>query len=146
MREAREIFFRRLSSHENQRLNDFGLLILRVSAGLAMALQHGMGKLQKLINGDLQFPDPLGVGVTTSLFLAGLAEFFCALAVVLGVLTRLMSAPLAFTMLVAAFVVHANDTFERKELAIVYLVIFSALILTGGGRFSIDSKLFKNKP
>lgn len=146
MREAREIFFRRLSSHENQRLNDFGLLILRVFAGLAMALQHGMGKLQKLINGDLQFPDPLGMGVTTSLFLAGVAEFFCALAVVLGVLTRLMSVPVAFTMVIAAFVVHANDSFERKELAIIYLVIFSALILTGGGRFSIDSKLFKNKP
>lgn len=146
MREAREIFFRRLSSHENQKLNDFGLLILRVSAGLAMALQHGMGKLQKLIDGDLQFPDPLGIGVTTSLFLAGVTEFFCALAVVLGVLTRLMSAPVAFTMVVAAFVVHADDTFERKELAIIYLVIFSALILTGGGRFSIDSKFFKNKP
>lgn len=146
MKDPKEIFFRRLSSEENQRLTDLGLLILRITAGLAMALQHGMGKLQKLLHGDLQFADPIGLGVGSSLFLAGMAEFFCAIAVAFGILTRVMSIPVAVTMLVAAFVVHANDAFERKELAILYLVIFLTFVFTGAGRFSLDSKIFKNKP
>jgi putative oxidoreductase len=110
-----------------------------------MASQHGIGKLQNLINGNIQFADPLGIGVTTSLFLAGMAEFFCAIAVSLGILTRLMSLPVAFTMFVAAFIVHANDLFERKELAILYLVIFLTLMLTGAGRYSLDAKILRNR-
>jgi putative oxidoreductase len=145
MKDTKEFFFRRLSSEENQRLADFGLLILRLAAGLTMASQHGIGKLQNLINGNIQFADPLGIGVTTSLFLAGMAEFFCAIAVSLGILTRLMSLPVAFTMFVAAFIVHANDLFERKELAILYLVIFLTLMLTGAGRYSLDAKILRNR-
>lgn len=145
MKDTKEFFFRRLSSEENQRLTDFGLLILRLAAGLTMAFQHGIGKLQNLINGNLQFADPIGIGVTTSLFLAGMAEFFCAIAVSLGILTRLMSIPVAFTMLVAAFIVHANDPFERKELAVLYLAIFFTMILTGAGRYSFDAKILRNR-
>lgn len=145
MKDTKEFFFRRLSSEENQRLADFGLLILRLAAGLTMASQHGIGKLQNLINGNIQFADPIGIGVTTSLFLAGMAEFFCAIAVSLGILTRLMSLPVAFTMFVAAFIVHANDLFERKELAILYLVIFLTLMLTGAGRYSLDAKILRNR-
>jgi len=145
MKDTKEFFFRRLSSEENQRLADFGLLILRLAAGLTMASQHGIGKLQNLINGNMQFADPIGIGVTTSLFLAGMAEFFCAIAVSLGILTRLMSIPVAFTMFVAAFIVHANDLFERKELAILYLVIFLTLMLTGAGRYSLDAKILRNR-
>ncbi|MEI6834572.1 MAG: DoxX family protein [bacterium] len=145
MKATREIFFRRLSSEENRRLNDLGLLVLRLVAGLTMAAQHGIGKLQNLLNGNVQFPDPIGIGAPTSLFLTGMTEFFCAMAVSLGVLTRLMSIPLAFTMMIAAFVVHANDSFERKELAILYLVIFFIFILTGPGRYSVDAKILRNK-
>jgi len=145
MKNPSQLFFRRLSTNESQLLTDVALLALRLVAGLSMALQHGLGKIQKLLAGDLQFPDPLGVGVASSLFMAGMAEFFCALAVTVGILTRLMSIPVAFTMGIAAFVVHAGDPFERKELAILYLSIFLVLVLSGGGRFSLEKKLWKTR-
>jgi putative oxidoreductase len=145
MNDTRKIFFRRLTSGENQKLTDVGLLILRLFSGLAMAFQHGLGKLQKLGSENIQFPDPIGIGAVPSLFLAGSAEFFCALAVTLGLFTRLMSLPLAFTMVVAAFIVHGDDPFERKEMALLYLTIFTTLFLTGPGRLSVDHKFFRDK-
>jgi putative oxidoreductase len=123
-------------------MNDVGLLILRVSTGLMMALAHGAGKIQRLLaGGELQFADPIGIGVGPSLLLAGTAEFFCALALVLGLMTRLVTIPLIVTMAVAAFVVHANDPFQKQEFALLYLVPFLTLLLTGPGRFSIDEAL-----
>lgn len=142
---TRKAFSQRLTPNKNQILIDLGLLILRLFAGLAMALQHGVGKLQKLFSGDIQFPDPLGIGAVPSLVLAGSAEFFCAVAVALGLFTRLMSIPLAFTMAVAAFIVHGHDPFDRKEMALLYFVIFITLSLTGPGRLSVDHKLFGPK-
>ncbi|HET6572215.1 MAG TPA: DoxX family protein, partial [Fimbriiglobus sp.] len=76
------------------------------------------------------------VGVTV-------AEFGCALLVVLGLATRLAAAVVVFSMAVAAFVVHANDPWTMgagasKEPALLYLVPFLALVFTGAGRLSLD--------
>lgn len=145
MKVTRKILNRGISANRNQILTDLGLVILRLFGGLAMAYQHGFGKLQKLSGENIQFPDPLGIGTVPSLVLAGSAEFFCALAVAIGLFTRIMSIPLAFTMAVAAFVVHGPDPFERKEMALLYLVIFTTLALTGPGRLSADHRLFGRK-
>lgn len=122
--------------------NDLGLLFLRVSAGLLMAFAHGWGKTLKVISGDFAFADPIGIGAAPSLVLAALAEFVCALLVVLGVKTRYAAAPIAFTMLVAAFVVHAGDPWAKQEFALIYAIPFIALIFTGGGRYTVQ-RLFK---
>jgi putative oxidoreductase len=42
-------------------------------------------------------------------------------------------------MLVAAFVVHGDDPWSKKELALLYAIPFLTLGLTGPGRFSIDA-------
>lgn len=49
----------------------------------------------------------------------------------LGLATRPAAFFAACTMFVAAFIRHATDPFSKKELALAYLVIFIALILTG---------------
>ena len=41
-------------------------------------------------------------------------------------------------MAVAAFVVHGADPFAAKELSLIYLFIYAALVFTGPGKFSID--------
>lgn len=119
---------------------DWGLLFLRVGAGLLMAV-HGWGKLQMLLSGNVQFADPIGIGEMPSLILAVFAELVCALLVVIGFKVRWASIPVAITMLVAAFIVHGTDPWQKKELAVVYAVIFIALVLTGGGRYSVDGNL-----
>jgi len=115
---------------------------------------HGWGKLQMLLEGG-QFPDPIGIGGGISLVLVVLAEFVCAILVILGLATRLAAVPTVIAMAVAAFVVHGNDpwsmekaakaffageskSWASKEPALLFLFPFLALVLTGAGRFSID--------
>lgn len=103
---------------------------------------HGWGKLQMLLGGNFsKFSDPIGLGKGPSLVLATGAEFFCSLLVAAGLATRLAAAPIAFTMGVAAFVVHANDPLSKKEPALLFLAVFVALMFTGPGAFSLDSAL-----
>ena len=120
-----------------------GLFILRVGVSSFM-LMHGWGKTMKVIDGDFAFADPIGIGQETSLVLAAGAEFACAILVMLGLGTRFAAIPLAFTMLVAAFVAHANDPLfsagpgASKEPALVFGIVYLALIFTGAGWFSAD--------
>jgi len=126
-------------------MTDLGLLILRLGAGLMMLL-HGIGKVSDLFAGRAaSFADPIGLGPVPSLALAAFAEFLCALAVMIGFQTRLAAIPIAFTMLVAGFVVHAGDDWRARELALLYAVVFIALALTGGGRYGVDGWLRKQR-
>lgn len=120
---------------------DLGLLFLRVTVGLMMALGHGWGKFQNVLSGNFDFGDPIGLGPTISLILAAFAEFICALLVVFGVKTRWVAIPVVITMLVAAFVVHLDDPWGRKEFALLYAIPFLTLVFTGAGRYSVDAKL-----
>lgn len=114
------------------------LLLIRFIVG-AFMLSHGYGKLLSLLaDGPVQFADPIGMGMTASLVLAVFAEFFCSLFLILGIGTRLSTIPLLVTMLVAAFVVHANDGFGRQELPLLYASIYGMIALAGAGKFSVD--------
>ena len=117
-----------------------GLLLVRLGAGGMMLAGHGWAKLSGFSEMASRFPDPLGLGSSTaSLSLTVFAEFFCAAAVVLGVATRFAAVPLAVTMLVAAFAIHADDPWAKKELALLYAVPFVTLVFTGAGKFSVDA-------
>lgn len=106
-------------------------------------LTHGYPKLQKVLNGNFQFGDPLGIGPEASLILAVFAEAICGALVIIGITTRLALIPLIITMGVAFFIVHGSDPFKTKEMAFLYLAIFLAIFFTGPGRFSADRALFK---
>lgn len=123
-----------------------GLLLMRIWFGLALAFGHGLGKLTGYSARAAEFADPLGVSSPVSLALAVFAEFFCSLALVLGLFTRGVIIPLIVNMSVAGLVVHAADPFRRKELALVYLTAFVVLLITGPGKFSLDKLLnFRRK-
>lgn len=124
---------------KNSPLKDVGLAFFRISIS-AMMLTHGLPKFQKLIAGDFEFSDPIGIGAAPSLFLAVIGEFICPILVIIGYKTRLASIPTAITMLVAALVVHTADPFGSKEKAFLYVVAFITIALLGPGKFSIDRK------
>jgi putative oxidoreductase len=145
------------------RLSDLGLLLLRLS-GLGLALAHGYGKVVALAAGEggrfiagvesLGFPLP---GLFA--WAAALAEFLGGLCVALGLGTRVAAAFAGFAMFVAAFLRHhalqhllvavgamrASEETVRSwgnpELALLYLLIFGTLVVTGGGRFCLDRLL-----
>ncbi|HEX4925214.1 MAG TPA: DoxX family protein [Bdellovibrionales bacterium] len=122
---------------------DLSLLVLRIGFGGVMLLAHGLPKLMSYSERANTFADPIGLGSNVSLILAIGAEVFCALAVTFGLFTRLAAVPLAFTMFVAAIVVHAGDPWQKKELAVMYFIAFVAIIVAGPGRFSLDTLFAK---
>ena len=86
----------------------------------------------------------LGPGVVMA-FLAGSAEFFGGLFILLGLLTRPAAVALSFTMLVAIFSVHfANGLFMANngyEFGLALLAASVSLAISGAGKFSLDSKI-----
>jgi len=117
----------------------FGLLFLRLTFS-GMMLTHGIPKLLNLIQGDIQFGDPIGLGPTVSLILAVIGEAICPLLIILGLKTRIAAIPTIITMAIAAFIVHGSDPLGTKEMALLYLFGFTAIALLGSGRFSLDRK------
>jgi putative oxidoreductase len=117
---------------------DLGLLLLRVIFGGSMLLGHGLSKLTNFSEYAERFGDPIGMGPKLSLIATIGTEFFCALAIVVGVMTRLVSLPLVFTMAVAFFLVHADDPFKSKELAFLYGNAFLVIAFLGPGKYSVD--------
>lgn len=124
---------------KNTLLIHLGLALLRIVPS-AFMLTHGFPKLQKLISGNTEFPNPLGIGQAPSLFLTVIGEFLCPILIIIGFKTRWATLPTVAVMLVAAFIVHGADPFGRKELALVYLIIFLVIFLLGPGKYSIDKK------
>lgn len=105
-----------------------------------MLFGHGLPKLMAWNERFHTFGDPLGVGSEVSYLLAVFAEVFCSVFLMLGWWTRLAVIPLIITMLVAAFIVHGADPWGRKEMAILYLMPFLTLLITGPGRYSLDRR------
>lgn len=112
------------------------LLCLRIIGG-GLMLTHGIPKLIRVFQGDTSFADPINIGAIPSLILTISAEVICAILVLIGFKTRYAAIPLAITMCVAAFVVHGPDPLAKKELALLYLGIFVALALMGGGKYAV---------
>lgn len=128
-------------------------LILRAPIGLILAA-HGAQKLFAWfggygLEGTGQWMASMGMtpGYLMAL-LAGSAEFFGGLALVLGLVTRPAAAIAAFTMLVAIFTVHiGNGLFMANngyEYALTLLVALLAIVVQGAGSLSLD-KLIANK-
>ena len=121
------------------------LLLARITVG-ALMLSHGIPKLMKFFaTGDITFSDPLGVGTIPSLILAIFAEVFCSILVIIGLGTRIAVIPTMITMLVVIFLVHMHDPFGKKELPMLYLTIYTFLLICGSGKYSVDSLLLKKQ-
>jgi len=120
------------------RLNDPGLLLLRVSLS-AFMLTHGLPKLSRLLEGNAEgFPDPLGIGSSLSLVLVVIGEVVAPVLIIPGIMTRLATIPVLSAMSVAAFIVHAGDPFGSREMALLYLTGFLAVLILGPGKYSAD--------
>lgn len=121
--------------------NSMGPFFLRVTVGSLMLFGHGLSKLSNYSEHHNNFPDPIGLGNSASMLAAIFAEVFCAALVVLGIGTRLAALPVAFTMFVAAGIVHAQDPFAKQEFALLYGICFLTLFFIGGGMFSLGNRV-----
>ena len=121
-------------------MNNIALLILRVVFAGSMLYGHGLGKLNRLLEGNLSFSNPLGIGEIPTLILAVFSEFLAPIFIIIGYKTKFFSFFPVATMFVAAFIVHWGDPFGRVEKALLFLTVFVILMMTGPGKYSIDRK------
>ena len=130
-------------------------LALRIPVGIIFAA-HGAQKLFGWfggygLEGTGQWMASIGLapGYLMAL-LAGSAEFFGGLALIIGLLVRPASAVLAIAMLVAIFSVHiGNGLFMSNngyEFGLALLAVSVSLMLSGAGRASIDAALSLSVP
>ena len=116
---------------------DFGLFILRVAAGGLMLL-YGAPKLLNFSSRWHTFSDPLGIGSEISFILCVFAEFFCAVFLIVGAFSRMVTIPLIINMLVIAFIVHGGEPMKKRDLSIFFLAAYTTLFITGPGKYSLD--------
>ena len=121
-------------------MNNIALLLLRVVFAGSMLYGHGLSKFYRLIEGNLSFANPIGIGEAPTLVLAVFSEFLAPLFILIGYKTKIFSFFPAATMFVAAFIVHLSDPFARKEKAILFLIGFIVIMMMGPGKYSIDRK------
>jgi putative oxidoreductase len=119
---------------------DIAALLLRVAAFLLLCLGHGTIKYAALM-GTASFPDPLGIGTIPSVIMAMGAECVMSFVVAIGLFTRLSAVPILFTMGTVATLVHQGAPWLKREPSVLYLLIYTAILLLGPGRYSVDAWL-----
>lgn len=130
----------------------YSALALRIPVGIIF-MAHGAQKLFGWfggygLEGTGQWMASIGLGPGILMaFLAGSAEFFGGLFILLGLLTRPASIALAFTMLVAIFSVHfENGLFMSNngyEFGLALMAASVSLALSGSGRAAVDQFIAK---
>jgi putative oxidoreductase len=132
--------------------DDAALLILRVLLGLVF-FPHGMSKLTTMFGG-YGFEGTMGFFTgklsipSVFAFLAIIAEGAGWLGLVTGLLTRVAAFGIAVNMVVAIYLLHWQNGFfmnwfgnqkgEGYEYHILVIAIAIALIIRGGGKWSVD--------
>jgi putative oxidoreductase len=137
--------------------NDFSSFVLRILLGIVF-FPHGMQKVFGWFggagfNGTMEgFSVKMGIPVFFA-FLAILAESAGSLGLLTGFLTRIAAFGIACNMVVAIFMVHLKNGFfmnwfgnqqgEGFEYHILAIAIALALMIKGGGRWSVDRLIAK---
>jgi putative oxidoreductase len=130
-----------------QTVSGFDTLAIRLGAGIIFTA-HGAQKLFGWfggygLEGTAGWMDSIGLGPGLLMAtLAGSAEFFGGLFLILGLLVRPSAVVLAFTMLIAIVTVHlGNGLFMSNngyEFGLALLVLSIGLVIRGAGSLSMD--------
>lgn len=139
--------------------DDSAALVLRVMLGVVF-FPHGAQKLFGWFGGSgfsgtmAVFTDKMGIPAVLA-FLAIMAESVGAVAVIAGFLTRIGALGIGTNMVVAIVMVHLPNGFfmnwfgnkqgEGFEYHLLAIAIAVALIIKGGGRWSVDRVLSAQK-
>lgn len=119
-----------------------GLLLSRVVFAGIMIPAHGYKKIENFSIVSKDFMSFLGLSSSISLSLAIFAEFFCAIMVVLGLMTRWAAIPLIITMMMA-LKYHDWQILGNYEYPFVLGMAYLIIVITGPGKYSLDYLIFK---
>jgi putative oxidoreductase len=125
------------STKYTDRSISIALLVLRLAMG-GLMIPHGFSKLMKFAQKSASFSDPLSIGHPASMAMVIFAEFFCAILILAGFMTRVATIPLIIAMAVALFYSHHGEIFGDGEHAALYLAGYIAILFAGPGKISLD--------
>jgi putative oxidoreductase len=130
-----------LSTQYSETAFNLAALLLRLTFGLLICINHGFDKMLHFSKLEYTFFDPFHIGHRWSLVLVIFSEVFCALLLVLGLFTRVAALVLVISMSVAVFLFHKGQTLTQHEPALLYLTAFFSVLLVGPGRISVDGMM-----
>jgi len=133
---------RLLSTACSETAFNIAVLVIRVTFGAMLLINHGIDKLKHFAEKQSSFPDPFHLGHMPSLMLALFAEVFCTVFLILGLFTRLMAIPVVINFAVIVFVVNKGYA-GPAETGVLYLAGFFSILLMGPGKYSIDGAMGK---
>ena len=123
-----------------------GLIIIRILTGIIIA-KFGFEVFSgEAIHAytqwltDLHFPFP-----KLMVYLAKLSELIGGICLALGLFTRLVSIPLIITMIMITFIMGGGKIFSDDQHPFLLLLLFLNFLFLGGGKWSLDAVLFKEK-
>ena len=114
----------------------FLILCLRVFFGV-LFFTHGLDKMMNFNELSETYPSVLGFGSYMTLMVSIFCEFCCSLFLIAGLMVRITVIPMIVAMAVAFFDIH-DGMMPEGELALIYLIMFLILYVTGPGRYSLD--------
>jgi putative oxidoreductase len=125
------------------RLQPFGLLVLRVVAGVIL-MAHGKGKLFGGLHAHMAMVHTLGMPAWMGYLSAG-TEFVGGALLIIGLLVRLVGLAVSVEMCVALAKFHwprGDRPGGPADLALILAATGFLLIWFGAGQFSVDRLLF----
>lgn len=127
--------------------SNLGRLFLRLFVGV-MFIQFGIRQLVSFSELRYVFPSILGMSSETCLIVMICIELICSLLIMVGFLTRISCIPPIISMIFAEYYIIHNlladsitatiDCTEPGYLPIMFIGIYSTILLLGPGKISVD--------
>lgn len=123
---------------------DAALLYLRLFIG-GVVLLHNIGKMQtynEIIEG---FPALIFDSPTVTFAVFTIVEVAFAMMIMCGLWVRFASFLMALGMFLSIFVVVPTSGMTAGTLQFIYMGIYIFFVIAGGGRYALDSALWRRK-
>ncbi|MUV02987.1 DoxX family membrane protein [Flavobacterium rakeshii] len=131
------------NNNRNWDITSLGLLFFRIAVSIELILVHGLKKLGVGVSTAEVVPNPLHLPEALNQVFATTANVILPLFVIFGIVTRLAVVPILAVTLTGYFVVHGGSPLPERDIPFMYSISFLLLFITGPGKYSIDSLLFK---
>jgi len=127
-------------------LKNYAPLLIRLAFGFHLLYYSWQPVISLSAGESASFLSSLGIPFPILMsWLYVLTEFIGGLLLIVGYKVRWVALPLIVTFIVASFVAHFGDPYEKSFQALQMLAVSSYFLIGGAGKLSLDSLLTSKK-